>query len=40
MLYSSLWWKMGAYFQNVFELDTAEHNLLRYTIPDLVADST
>ena len=39
MFYSILCLKMGAYFQNVFELDTAEHKLLRFTIPHLVADS-
>ena len=30
--------KVGAYFQNVFELNTAEHKLLGFTIPHLEAD--
>ena len=29
---------MGAYFQNVFELNTAEHKLLRFTISHLEAE--
>ena len=39
MVYSTLCLKMGAYFQNVFELNTAEHKLLRFTIWHLEADS-
>ena len=31
---------MGAYLQDVFELKTVEHKLLRFAIPHLVADST
>ena len=31
--------KMGAYFRNCFELNTAEHKLLRFTIPHLEVDS-
>ena len=31
--------KAGAYFQNVFELNTAEHKLLGFSIPHLEADS-
>ena len=33
MFYSTFCLKMGAYFQDVFELNTAEHKLLRFTIP-------
>ena len=40
MFYSTLRLKMGAYFQNAFELNTAKHKLLRFAIPHLVADST
>ena len=40
MFYSTLCLKMGAHFQNGFELNTAEHKLLRFAIPHLVADST
>ena len=40
MFYPTLCLKMGAYFQDVFELNTAEHKLLRFMIPHLVADST
>ena len=39
MFYSTLCLKVGAYFQNVFELNTAEHKLLGFTIPHLEADS-
>ena len=39
MFYSTLCLKVGAYFQNVFELNTAEHKLLEFTIPHLGADS-
>ena len=35
MFYSTLYLKMGAYFRNSFELNTAEHKLLRFTIPYL-----
>ena len=38
MLYSTLCLKVGAYFQNVFELNTAEHKLLGFTIPHLEAN--
>ena len=31
--------KMGAYFRNSFELNTAEHKLFRFTIPHLEVDS-
>ena len=31
---------MDAYFQDVFELYTAEHKLLGFMIPHLVAEST
>ena len=37
--FSTLCLKMGAYFQNVFELNTAEHKLLGFTIPHLESDS-
>ena len=40
MSYPTLCLKMGAYFQDVFELNTAEHRLLGFAIPHLVADST
>ena len=40
MFYTTLGLKMGAYFQDVFELNTTEHRLLRFAIPHLVADST
>ena len=40
MFYPTLCLKMGAYFNDVFELNTAKHNLLRFAIPHLVADST
>ena len=40
MFYPSLCLKMGAYFQDVFKLNIAEHKLLRFTILHLVADST
>ena len=39
MFYSTLCLKVVAYFQNVFELNTAEHKLLGFTIPHLEADS-
>ena len=39
MFYSTLCLKVGAYFQNVFELNTAEHKLLGFTIPHEEADS-
>ena len=39
MFYCTLGLKMGAYFQNGFELNTAEHKLLRITIPHLEVDS-
>ena len=28
---------MSTYFQNIFELNTAEHKLLQFTMPHLVA---
>ena len=37
--YSTLCLKVSAYFQNVFELNTAEHKLLGFSIPHLEADS-
>ena len=40
MFYSTLSSKMGAYFNDVFELNTAKHKLLRFAISNLVADST
>ena len=40
MFYSTLRLKMGAYFQDVFELNTPEHKLLGFTRPHLVADLT
>ena len=39
MSYPTLCLKMGAYFQDVFKLNTAERRL-RFAIPHLVADST
>ena len=33
MFYSTLCLNVGAYFQNVFELNIAEHKLLGFTIP-------
>ena len=39
MFYSTLCLKMGAYFQDVFELNSVEYKLLGCTIPHLVADS-
>ena len=39
MFYSALCLKMGAYFQDVFELNTSELKLLGFTIPNLEADS-
>ena len=39
MFYSTLCLKVGAYFQNIFELNTAKHKLLGFTIPHLEADS-
>ena len=39
MFYSTLCLKVGVYFQNVFELNTAEHKLLGFTIPHWEADS-
>ena len=39
MFYSTLCLKMGAYFRNSYELNTAEHKLLGFTIPHLEADS-
>ena len=39
MFYSTLCWKMGVYFQNVFELDTTEHKLLWFTMRHLEADT-
>ena len=39
MFYSTLCLKMGAYFRNVFELNTTEHKLLGFAIPHLEADS-
>ena len=38
MFYSTLYLKMGAYFQNVLELYTTEHKLLGFTISHLEAD--
>ena len=40
MFYSTLCLKMGAYFVDVFELNTAKHKLLRFAIQHLVANST
>ena len=40
MSYPTLCLKMGAYFPDVFKLNTAERRLLRFAIPHLVADST
>ena len=40
MFYPTLCLKMGAYFNDVFELNTAKHKLLRFAIPHLVGDST
>ena len=40
MFYPTLCLKVGAYFNDVFELNTAKHKLLRFVIPHLVADST
>ena len=40
MSYPTLCLQMGAYFQDVFKLNTAERRLLRFAIPHLVADST
>ena len=39
MFYSTLCLKMGAYFQNTLELNTAEHRLLVFTVPHLEAES-
>ena len=39
MFYSTLCLKVGAYFQNIFELSTTEHKLLGFSIPHLEADS-
>ena len=39
MFYPTLCLKVGAYFNDVFELNTAGHKLLRFTIPHLVANS-
>ena len=39
MFYSTVCLKVGAYFQNVFELNTDEYKLLGFTIPHLEADS-
>ena len=39
MFYSTLRLKMGAYFRNSCELNTAEHKLLRFMIPHLDVDS-
>ena len=39
MFYCTLCLKMGAYFQNGFELNTAEHKVLQFTIPHLEVDS-
>ena len=36
MFYPTLCLKMGAYFQNGFELNTAEYKLLRFTIPHIL----
>ena len=33
MFYSTLYLKMNAHFQDVFELSTAEYKLLQFTIP-------
>ena len=38
-VYSTLCLKIDAYLQNVFELNTAEHKLLWFTIPHLEASS-
>ena len=40
MFYFTLCMKTDAYFNDVFELYTVKHKLLRFTIPHLVADST
>ena len=39
MFYSTLCSKMGAYFNDVFELNNAKHKILRFAIPHLMADS-
>ena len=39
MFYSTLCLMMGKYFQNVFELNTAKHKLLGFTVLHLEADS-
>ena len=39
MFYCTFCLKMGTYFRNSFELKTAEHKLLRFTIPHLGVDS-
>ena len=39
MFYSTLCLKTDAYFQNLFELNTAEYTLLQFTMPHLEADS-
>ena len=33
MFYSTFCLKINAYFRDIFELSTAEHKLLRFTIP-------
>ena len=38
MFYCTLCLKMGAYFRNGFEVNIAEHKLLRITIPHLEVD--
>ena len=40
MFYPTLCLKMGAYFNDVFELNTAKYNLLRFVIPHLAANLT
>ena len=40
MFYSTLCLKIDAYFNDIFELNTAKHKLLRFAILYLVADST
>ena len=39
MFYFTLCLKVGTYYRNGFELNTAEHELLQFTISHLEADS-
>ena len=40
MFYLTLYLKMDTYFNDAFELNTAEHKLLQFALMHLVADST